>query len=201
MNTINDFDRRAAAWLADGPTELNDRVLDAALREVHLTRQRRRWSAPWRTEPMSRAFRAVAMAAATVVVVGFLAVQLRGPAGPGAAPLPSVIVVDGAWQACPTEADILAAGGTTPEAAENAGCTTLTLRDGVFRETGGSAATTVPGSYIVTGTTIAIHRSNGEVFDFSWSVGGNTLNLTRSSAPNAISPAPWLAKPFQRVGT
>ncbi|MEA2673857.1 MAG: hypothetical protein QOI92_1049 [Chloroflexota bacterium] len=32
MTTNSDFDRHASAWLADGPTELSDRVLDAALR-------------------------------------------------------------------------------------------------------------------------------------------------------------------------
>ncbi len=83
MNTTADFDRNAEAWLADGPTELADRVLDAALREVHLTKQRRRWSMPWRTSPMSLRLNAVALVAiiATAGVTGLL--LLRGPsAGP-----------------------------------------------------------------------------------------------------------------------
>ncbi len=45
--SVTEFDRLADAWLADGPTELSDRVLDDALREVHLTHQRRRGAAPW----------------------------------------------------------------------------------------------------------------------------------------------------------
>ncbi|MEO8273685.1 MAG: hypothetical protein ABI620_06440 [Chloroflexota bacterium] len=82
MNTNSDFDRHATAWLADGPTELSDRVLDSALREVHLTRQRGRW-APWRTPNMRFPMRFVA-AAVVVAVVGYLGVSyLKGPAGPG----------------------------------------------------------------------------------------------------------------------
>jgi hypothetical protein len=53
MSTQTDFDRHAAAWLTDGPTELADRVLDAALREVHVTRQRPDLRLPWRFPKMS----------------------------------------------------------------------------------------------------------------------------------------------------
>ena len=69
----------------------------------------------------------------------------------------------------------------------------------MFRETGASASTTVPGNYVVKGTSITINRSNGEVFDFTWSVVGDTLTLTKSPTAGGISPAPWLAKPFQRT--
>ena len=41
MNTNADFDRIAQSWLQDGPTELPDRSLQAALDEVHVTSQRR----------------------------------------------------------------------------------------------------------------------------------------------------------------
>ena len=121
--------------------------------------------------------------------------------GPAASPGPTAgqTAVDGVWQSCPTEQDIKAAGGDPAEAKGNAGCTTLTLRDGVFRETGGSASTTLPGNYVVDGASITIHRSNGEVFTFTWSVTGDTLNLTKSPTAGAVSPAPWLAKPFQRT--
>jgi hypothetical protein len=80
MNTTRDFDRRAAAWLADGPSELNDRVLDAALREVHLTHQRRRWSAPWRTTLMS--LRLGLAAAVALVVIGLGGALYIGGGGP-----------------------------------------------------------------------------------------------------------------------
>lgn len=92
MNTINDFDRRAAAWLADGPSELNDRVLDAALREVHLTRQRRRWSAPWRTTLMSlRLGVPAAIAIVALVGLGLLAFAMRTPGFGSATRAPSPV--------------------------------------------------------------------------------------------------------------
>jgi hypothetical protein len=87
MNTNSEFDRHAAAWLDDGPTELSDRVLDAALREVHLTRQRRRWAAPWRTLNMRTPIR-LATAIAIVVVIGYGALNLLRPNG-GIGALPS----------------------------------------------------------------------------------------------------------------
>jgi hypothetical protein len=89
MTTNSDFDRHASAWLADGPTELADRVLDAALREVHLTPQRRRWSAPWRATLMSLRLGAAALIV-LVAVVGILAFTMRGNGvGPPAGPSPS----------------------------------------------------------------------------------------------------------------
>jgi hypothetical protein len=69
-----DFDRLASAWLADGPTELVDRVLHAALREVHSTHQRRAPRVPWRFPrrftTMTSSLRLVAAAIAVVAVVG-----------------------------------------------------------------------------------------------------------------------------------
>ena len=70
MSTNRDFDRIASGWLAEGPTELNDRVLEAALDEVHLTHQRRRPAVPWRTPFMTTPMR-LAAAIAIVAVVGF----------------------------------------------------------------------------------------------------------------------------------
>jgi hypothetical protein len=90
MNTNADFDRNAAAWLADGPTELADRVLDAALHEVHSTPQRRRWSAPWRASLMSLRFSAAAVIA-LIAVAGIVAFNSLGGVGtsPTAAPSPT----------------------------------------------------------------------------------------------------------------
>lgn len=82
MSTNRDFDRIAAGWLAEGPTELNDRVLDAALDEVHLTSQRRRAAAPWRTSTMPMHLR-LAAAIAIVAVVGFAGVNYLGKLGVG----------------------------------------------------------------------------------------------------------------------
>ena len=82
-----DFDRLAAAWLADGPTELADRVLDDALREVHRTHQRRRLVVPWRTFTVNR-YLAAAAAVVVLLVAGFAFVG-RGPATTGSSPNPS----------------------------------------------------------------------------------------------------------------
>ena len=91
MNTHRDFDRIAGAWLADGPTELADRVLDAALDEVHLTHQRRALRVPWRTITMSNPFR-LAAAVIAVVAVGLVALNLprvSSIGSPTAAPTPT----------------------------------------------------------------------------------------------------------------
>jgi hypothetical protein len=67
MSTNRDFDRIASGWLAGGPTELNDRVLEAALDEVRVTQQRRRAAVTWRTPHMSAPLRLAAAIAAALV--------------------------------------------------------------------------------------------------------------------------------------
>jgi hypothetical protein len=83
MTTTSDFDRLARGWLAEGPNELSDRVLQSALDEVHATQQRRALGAPWRFLSMNGLSRAAI--AALVVVVSAGAIYLVGPrlSGPG----------------------------------------------------------------------------------------------------------------------
>jgi hypothetical protein len=69
MTLDRDFERIASAWLADGPTELSDRVLDAVVDEIHLTRQRRASRVPWRFPTMSMPARVAAL-----IAVGALAI-------------------------------------------------------------------------------------------------------------------------------
>jgi hypothetical protein len=112
MNTNADFDRHAAAYLADGPTELSGRVLDAALREVHETRQRGRWSAPWRSQPMFSAARLAAVAAVALLAFGF---ALVGVSGPNPTPSPSTIASAGPSTGClvaPANGQLLASDCT-----------------------------------------------------------------------------------------
>jgi hypothetical protein len=96
MSTNRDFDRIAGAWLAEGPSELADRVLDAALDEVHLTNQRRRIAVPWRLPPMNTPLRLAAGIAAFAVVglaaLGALGNGLRigGPSTPSPSTQPSM---------------------------------------------------------------------------------------------------------------
>ena len=78
MSTNRDFERTAEAWLAEGPTQLADRVLDAALDEVHLTHQRRRLPVLWRFPQMNDRMR-LAATALVVVVVAVAAYAAFGP--------------------------------------------------------------------------------------------------------------------------
>ena len=83
--TPSDFDRVARAWLAEGPTELSDRVLQAALDEAHLSRRRRALRLPWRSF-MSVPGRAVAIALAAVAVLVAGLLLVGGGGGPVASP-------------------------------------------------------------------------------------------------------------------
>ena len=69
MTLDRDFERIASAWLADGPTELSDRVIDVVVDQIHLTRQRRAPRVPWRFRTMSMPARVVAL-----IAVGALAI-------------------------------------------------------------------------------------------------------------------------------
>jgi hypothetical protein len=90
MSTDRDFERMASSWLAEGPTELNDRVLDAALEEVHLTQQRRRWAVPRRITTMhlfsSALARGASAAIAAVILIGGSIYVLVPRGGSGAGP-------------------------------------------------------------------------------------------------------------------
>jgi hypothetical protein len=103
------FDRIAEAWLADGPGELADRVLDSALREIHQTRQRRPLASPWRNRPMpffsTNLGRAATAVVAAVVVIGGAIYLLGGRPGVGGpSPVPSQTAVAEATTAAPTTA-------------------------------------------------------------------------------------------------
>jgi hypothetical protein len=87
--TNDDFDRTSRLWLEDGPTVLSDRVLQAALDEIHVTRQRLvMW--PARRNPfVTNLIRLSAALAAIVIVavgVNLLLPDQRGVGGPAATP-------------------------------------------------------------------------------------------------------------------
>jgi len=89
MTHDRDFDRIAEAFMADGPTQLADRVLDDALDEVHLTSQRRVLiRVPWRFPLMNTyAKLGVAAVVAVLLVGGGIALLRPGTSsGPGGAP-------------------------------------------------------------------------------------------------------------------
>jgi hypothetical protein len=89
--TENDFARTARLWLEDGPTVLSDRALQAALDEIHVTRQRRAWwPARWVFD-MNITIRFAIGAAAVVVVavIGFNFLPSRSGVGGGPAATPT----------------------------------------------------------------------------------------------------------------
>lgn len=95
MTTDRDLERVAKAWMASGPDVLADRVLDAIVDEIHLTRQRRALRVPWRFPTMTTPARVATAAVIGVIVVGGAFLILGRPAqtvvgGPGAAPSPAI---------------------------------------------------------------------------------------------------------------
>ena len=86
MTNERDFDRIARAFMAEGTTQLADRVLERSLADVHHTRQRRALlRAPWRT-PVMNIYAKLAAAAVVVVAVGALGVWFLDP-GSSSAPV------------------------------------------------------------------------------------------------------------------
>ena len=96
--TENDFDRTARLWLEDGPTVMSDRALQAALDEIHVTRQSRPWWPARRFSRMNNPMR-FAIAAAAVVMAAVVGINVLpggtsgsavggGPATPTPAPIP-----------------------------------------------------------------------------------------------------------------
>ena len=123
------------------------------------------------------------------------------PSGaPSSSSAGQVSPIEGSWEACPTAAEIVAAGGEPAEAQANAGCVTLTFNGGTVSEVGASASTNTPGTYVVDGNRVTIYRSNAEVFHYEWNVFQDTLTFKKSENPGELSPAPWLARSFRRIG-
>ena len=84
MNRTPDFDHLARAWLQDGPDQMPDRSLQAALDEVHLTAQQR-FGAARRILSMNSNTTRIAAAVAAVIFIGVAAIYLgrSSPAGVG----------------------------------------------------------------------------------------------------------------------
>ena len=88
--TDNEFDRTARAWLADSPDRISDRALQAALDEIHATRQRRAWWPARRQSRMFTMFRIAAVAGAILLaIVGFGLLSSGGRPGPSPTPTAS----------------------------------------------------------------------------------------------------------------
>ena len=104
MNGNTDFDRIAQSWLQDGPTEMRDRSIQAALDEVHMTSQQR-FGAARRTSNMNdNALRLAGSAAAALLIIVVGGIYLgnnqsggvSGPPAPSASTAPSAAVASAA---------------------------------------------------------------------------------------------------------
>ncbi len=95
MNGYDDLEQRLARHLAEEPAhQAPDRVLLGALTTVKTTRQRRRWSAPWRTQPMFTFLRYALVTGLAAILFATVVVFPRsaGPGdGPGVIPVPGGI--------------------------------------------------------------------------------------------------------------
>ncbi len=147
MNTNHDQDRTIFAWLSEGPAELADRVLDAALDEVHLTRQRPRLARPWRTQRMTSIRWWPAVGAAAVIIVAVMAVLVLRPSsnvGAVASPSPS------AAAAPSTVAGAVGSTGASRSASPSVASSPATFLSKVYGYT-----VTVPAGWLTTPATAA----------------------------------------------
>lgn len=88
MTAERDIERAVRAWVAEGPEQLPDDYLDAALDEISMTPQRHAgWRAPT-SSPMNNVIMMLTASAAVVLVAisGFLLSAYFGAGGPGIAP-------------------------------------------------------------------------------------------------------------------
>jgi hypothetical protein len=101
MSTDRDTTRLVRSWLEEGVTRLPDRVLDAVLDEVPTTPQRQPMRLPWRSSPMTPAFKGVLASAAVVAAVA-VALTALTPGGPGGHPNETPVPTASATVALPT---------------------------------------------------------------------------------------------------
>ena len=89
MSTDRDTTRIVRSWLEEGVTALPDRVLDAVLDQLPATSQRRPWWPARRFREMNQALK-LAIAAAAVVVVALVGINLMPGSGVVGGPAPSL---------------------------------------------------------------------------------------------------------------
>ncbi len=98
MTDDRSLERAARSWLEDGPTQVPDRAVEAALLHIETTSQERDLRIPWRASIMSTPAR---LAAAAVVVIAIVAggayalgPRSDGVGGPQTSPEPTATPTD-----------------------------------------------------------------------------------------------------------
>jgi len=91
VSTDRDVNRIVRSWLEDGATALPDRVLDSVLDQLPATPQRRAWWPARRFQDMN-AYMKIAIAAAAVVVIALIGINLLPGTGSVGGPAPSPTV-------------------------------------------------------------------------------------------------------------
>ena len=81
MTDDRSLERAARSFIEAGPTEVPDRVVEAALLTIQSTPQERDWHVPWRTRPMTLTLRFLAGAVAIAIAVGGGVLLLRPGSG------------------------------------------------------------------------------------------------------------------------
>jgi TRAP-type C4-dicarboxylate transport system substrate-binding protein len=128
--------------------------------------------------------------------------------GEGASPDPgsaAATELDGAWTACTTREELLAAGADASEdQPDNFGCFVLEFERGRFRTYRPESSTEVGRPVNADGTydleadnRITFNLDNGEKFEFVWSVFQDTLSFRKTGIGG---PTGFIVKPFTRVG-
>jgi hypothetical protein len=90
MTTEPELTRIVRSWLAEGVTDVPDRVLDSVMAELPATPQRRRWLPAWRDTSMNTYLRfAAAAVVVSILVVGGIAILRPSPSGGQAVDTPT----------------------------------------------------------------------------------------------------------------
>jgi hypothetical protein len=205
MSTDRDLTGIVRSWLDDGVTRLPDRVLDAVLDQVPATRQRRAWWPAWRFREMTISMKLI-LAVAAVIVVAVVGANILPRQGGVGGPAPtSLQELEGAWEACTTREEFLAAGADSGEdQPENYGCFVLEFERGQFwlyRPGSPGAAAVRPananGTYrLEPNNRITLVLTDGEEFQFVWSVLEDSISFRKTGVGG---PTGYIVKPFARV--
>jgi len=182
MNTDRDFERIATAWLADGPDQLSNRVLDAVVEEIHVTRQRRVMRVPRRIPAMTIPARLGAAAAIGVLLFGGALILVR-PSSPLVAAPPMTAQASAAPVGSPTPSTIAEstpAVTSNPETVDSvARAFQDALNNGQLESAADLMATNVLINNVVIATRDDVIAALGQICagDISavWSLRGNTV--------------------------